>query len=279
MSANDPSPVATPLDAPELLTLAHQCCARSREIILRYYDSGVQVDWKADASPVTIADKRAEEEMRSWLRDRDTGFGFVGEEYGREAGSNGITWVMDPIDGTKAFIRGVPLFGTILAAFQGGQAVVGMIDLPALDRRLWAVRGGGAWVDGKQVRVSGVSALSQGHLLTGTVNTFDQVGLGDSFTRLRSACGLHRGWGDCFGYFQVACGKADAMVDPVVSIWDVAPMELLFSEAGGRFTDLHGSLGMMALAEDHSRPLKADDCTAVASNGLLHAEILSYFAK
>ena len=261
----------------DLLQLAQGAADVARAEILRHWKSHVQVEFKADITPVTAADKGAEEKIRAFLRGRDSGFGFVGEEFGREKGKNGIAWVMDPIDGTKSFVRQVPLFGTLLACFADGEPVVGLIDLPALGRRVWAVRGGGAFLDGERVRVSQVADPARGCLLSGTVNTFETAGLGERFHSLRREFGLYRGWGDCFGYFQVACGFAEAMVDPVVSIWDVAPFPVLFAEAGGRFSDLKGTLRMLETV-DSDLPLKSDDLTAVASNGLVHDRILRAFA-
>ena len=261
----------------DLLQLAQQATDLSRKTILNYYERDLSVEIKLDNTPVTIADRKAEEEMRHWLRSRDPGFGFIGEEFGREKSKNGITWVMDPIDGTKSFIRRVPLFGTLLAGFRNGRAEVGVIDLPALNSRIWATRGGGAFLNGKAIRVSSVEDPAQGCLLTGTVNTFEQAGLGENFHNLRRKFGLYRGWGDCFGYFQVACGRADAMIDPIVSVWDVAPLELIFSEAGGRFSDLKGSLEMLDSIENEDLPITSDNCTSLASNGVLHQEILDTF--
>lgn len=264
-------------DNADLLTLALGAADEARAEILRHWKGHLQVEFKADNTPVTAADKGAEEKIRAFLRARDPSFGFVGEEFGREKGKNGIVWVMDPIDGTKSFVRQVPLFGTLLAAFRDGKPVVGLIDLPALGRRVWASRGAGAFLDGERVSVSKTADPAQGCLLAGTVNTFETAGLGKQFHALRREFGLYRGWGDCFGYFQVACGFAEAMIDPVVSIWDVAPFEVLFSEAGGRFSDLKGTLNMLETV-DSDAPLKSDDCTACASNGLVHDRILAAFA-
>ncbi len=264
-------------DLSDLLRLAQGAADAARAEILRHWRSSLQVEFKADNTPVTVADRNAEETIRAYLRGRDSGFGFVGEEFGREKGKNGVVWVMDPIDGTKSFVRRVPLFGTLLACFRDGRPVVGLIDLPALGRRVWASAGAGAFVDGEPARVSSVDDPAKGCLLSGTVNTFETAGLGEEFHSLRRQFGLYRGWGDCFGYFQVACGQAEAMVDPVVSIWDVAPFAVLFQEAGGRFSDLKGSLRMLETV-DSDAPLSSDDCTAVATNGLLHDRVLEAFA-
>ena len=261
----------------ELLQLALDAVDLSRKIILSYYNESLTVETKLDHTPVTIADRKAEEEMRRMLASRDAGFGFIGEEFGRERSRNGITWIMDPIDGTKSFIRKVPLFGTLLAGFQNGAAEVGVIDLPALGSRIWALRGEGVWLDGDPIRVSNIDSFAEGCLLTGTVNTFEQSGLGEKFHKLRQQFGLYRGWGDCFGYFQVACGRAEAMIDPIVSIWDVAPLELIFSEAGGAFSDLSGTTQMLKSVDDESLELSPVQKSSVACNAHLHKRIVNAF--
>lgn len=251
-----------------LLEIALRAADVAEEVILRHYQTGVSVDWKADNTPVTIADQGAEEAVRKFVAQATPGFGFIGEEFGVESPDAEYQWVLDPIDGTKSFIHGVPLFGTLLALVRRGEPVVGLIRLPALRSTLWASKGGGAWLDGKPARCSAVSELSQALVLSGTLNTMEDKGYGEWFRSLRRNARLYRGWGDCYGYYLVASGRAEAMVDPVVSLWDVAPMPVIFSEAGGSFTTLSGETRLWG---PQGAPLASihEGFTGIATNGKL----------
>jgi myo-inositol-1(or 4)-monophosphatase len=165
--------------------------------------------------------------------------------------------VIDPIDGTKAFIHGVPLFGTLIALLENGEPVLGIIDLPALGERVHATRGGGAFRNGKPCRVSTVASLDEALILDGSATTMERLGYGAGWAELRRKARLHRGWGDCYGHFLVATGAAEVMADPIVEIWDIAPMAVILPEAGGRFTGLLGTPGIL-------------NRSGLSSNGLLH---------
>jgi myo-inositol-1(or 4)-monophosphatase len=173
--------------------------------------------------------------------------------------------VVDPIDGTKAFIHGVPLFGTLLALLDHGKPVVGVIHMPALGETVWAAQGKGAFHNGSACRVSAVSTLSDALLCDGSALTVSRSSWGDAWMKLRGEAGVSRGWGDCYGHLLVACGRAEAMLDPVVNIWDVAPMGIILPEAGGRFTSVDGAETI-------------DAGNALSSNGLLHSELLHRLA-
>ncbi len=241
--------------------LALRMAAEAKRIVLGYFQTGLQVETKSDNSPVTIADRKSEEALRALMEKHTPGYGIIGEEFGTQAGRADREWVIDPIDGTKAFIHGVPLFGTLLALLENGKPVVGVIALPALGHVLHASLGGGAWLDGKPCRVSGVDRIEDSLLLDGSASTMERLGHGPAWTALRTRAKLHRGWGDCYGHFLVAAGRAEAMVDPIVSVWDVAPMAIILPEAGGRFSALSGR---DAITEN----------SGVSSNGLVHDEIL-----
>jgi len=186
----------------------------------------------------------------------------IGEEFGVHLPQARFKWVVDPIDGTKAFIHGVPLFGTLLALLDGDVPVVGVIHLPALGESLWAFKGGGAWLNGSPARVSEVSELSDALLCDGSALTVSRSPWGKAWMGLRGEAGLSRGWGDCYGHFLVACGRAEAMLDPVVSIWDVAPMGVILPEAGGSFTSVAGEQ-------------RIDAGTGLSTNRRLHSEIVA----
>jgi histidinol-phosphatase len=241
--------------------LALRMAAEARHIILGYFQTGLQVETKSDNSPVTIADRKSEEALRALMEKHTPGYGIIGEEFGTQAGQADREWVIDPIDGTKAFIHGVPLFGTLLALLEKGRPVVGVLALPALGHVLHASLGGGAWLDGKPCRVSSIDSIEESLLLDGSACTMERLGHGPAWTALRTRAKLHRGWGDCYGHFLVATGRAEAMVDPIVSIWDVAPMGIILPEAGGRFTAFSGR---DAITEN----------SGISSNGRIHPEIL-----
>ncbi len=250
----------------EEMELALTMASEAGKIILPHFRdaASLRVETKADKSPVTIADRSAEEALRKLMETHTPGYGIIGEEFGTVAGRTDREWVIDPIDGTKAFIHGVPLFGTLLALLEKGRPVVGVISLPALGQVLYATDGGGCFLDGKPCHVSPVSRIEDSLLLDGSTTTMERLGHGPAWAALRTRAKLHRGWGDCYGHMLVACGRAEAMFDPIVSIWDVAPMAVILPEAGGRFSALSGEVSIT-------------ENSGLSSNGLIHAEILRSF--
>jgi histidinol phosphatase-like enzyme (inositol monophosphatase family) len=246
---------------PELVDLAVDAARAGGGLTLGWFRTAdLQVRTKADRTPVTAADEAAEQEIRRWLRDARPEDGVLGEEEGEVAGSSGLTWVVDPIDGTQGFTRGVPLYSTLVALVDQHGPALGVIHLPALGTTLWAGRGTGCQVDGRPARVSAVDSLADALLTTSGFDAFDT----DRFDALRrTGCRL-RTWGDGYGYYLVATGAADVMVDPVASRWDLAPMPVILAEAGGTFTDVAGTTTF--------------DSSGVASNGLLHDDVLAALA-
>lgn len=225
------------------------------------------VERKADNSPVTVADREAERLLRTRIADRFPGDGIVGEELGQQAGTTGFRWILDPIDGTKSFISGVPLYSTLVGIEHEGQGVAGVICIPALDELVYAAKGCGAFHvrgEGQPVpaRVS-QRPLSHGLFLTSQVDSFDRRGAGDAFRRLQSAAYITRTWGDGYGYLLVATGRAEVMVDPILNVWDAAPLQTVLEEAGGSFTDwqgeptIHGGDGVAA------NPVVRDEVLAI----------------
>lgn len=248
----------------ELLEIARKAAAAAAQVIVKYFESDLSVEWKPDNTPVTIADKKAEETLRGFFARETPDFGCIGEEFGIENPKAEFKWVFDPIDGTKSFIRGVPLFGTLVGLYRKGEPLLGIIGLPAMNRTLYAGKSLGAFVDGKSVHVS-KTLLSKGLALSGTVNTFENLGMSAQFDRYRKKASLYRGWGDCYGYFLVATGRAEAMADPVVSLWDIAAFPTIFSEAGGRFSCLDGSADLFDADGNPNRPIH-EGYTALAAN-------------
>jgi myo-inositol-1(or 4)-monophosphatase len=262
----------------ELLKIALKTAELAEENILKFYQNDVGVEWKADKTPVTIADKGTEELARKFWAKETPGFGVIGEEFGIESPDAEYQWVIDPIDGTKSFIHGVPLFGTLIGLYHKNVPIASVIRLPAMKSAVWAVNGGGAFLDGREVRASKVSQLSDALVLSGTVNTMEDKGFGEGFTKLRRSARLHRGWGDCYGYYLVAAGRAEIMVDPVVSLWDIAPFPLLMKEAGGKFSTIDGKTELFDVNGKPMAPIY-EGFTSIATNGLLHDAALDCLKK
>jgi histidinol-phosphatase len=246
----------------DLVSLAQQLADEADAMTMaRFRARDLAVDTKPDLSPVTEVDRRVEEMLRERIAARRPGDGVLGEEFGAE-GSGGTRWIVDPIDGTKNYVRGIPVFATLIAVESDGRLVAGVASAPALHRRWWAVRGRGAFADGVAIRVSRVAALEDAQLcFTGALG-FERKGMGERFLALARRCWRNRGFGDFWQHVLVAEGSADVAVEPEVSLWDLAALQVIVEEAGGRFTDLSGV----------PRP---DGGSAVSTNGLLHDEVLA----
>jgi histidinol phosphatase-like enzyme (inositol monophosphatase family) len=229
------------------LTVARSAALEAGKLILGYYQSsGLAVDRKRDSSPVTIADRQAEELIRKRITEKFPHDGILGEEFGEQAGTSGYRWILDPLDGTKSFIHGVPLFGTLIGIEFGGKCMIGVCHMPVLGETAWGAKGLGAFWQpaGGQVqsaRVSTVADLSQALFCFTTVQGFGRIGRQDAFESLIAQSGLARGWGDCYGHLLVATGRAEVMVDPLMNIWDAAALIPIVEEAGGHFMDWNGA--------------------------------------
>ena len=209
--------------------------AARREILPRFRH--VATETKADGSPVTEADRAAERAMREVLRAFDPTLGILGEEYGQE-GSAERGWLLDPIDGTIAFSRGIALFTSLIALIDGGEPVLGLIDVPALDERYLGFRGAGVRRNGEPVRVSQESDPRRAIVSHGDPFQFDRFGTRRALERMTADFPLLRGYTDAFGHSQVLHGGVAAMVDPGIHLWDAAPTQILVPEAGGRCVTL-----------------------------------------
>ncbi len=214
-------------------------------ILTQFTSSDLQVEAKRDLTPVTVADRDAERLIRDRIESDFPGDGVLGEEYGEVLGTSGYRWILDPIDGTKSFIHGVPLFGTLIGLEHHGEMVAGVCRMPALEEVVYAAVGVGAyWQRGDEApepaRVSSVDRLDEALLCTTTITGWRTIGLQSTFERLCGAAGLVRGWSDCYGHLLVATGRADVMVDPELNAWDAAPFLPILSEAGGHFLSFDG---------------------------------------
>jgi histidinol-phosphatase len=253
----------------EWLAFAQSCCDAADEIALRHFRRELDVQTKPDRTLVTAADKQIEELIRQRIGGRFPDHGLIGEEYGAEMVGADARWHIDPIDGTHNFVRGIPLFGTLLALELENELQVGVISAPALRERWYASRGAGAWAVGsagaegpRPIRVSRVSAVPDAQLLYGSAGDLNASGLAPGFPRLIGEVWRERGFGDFWGYALVAEGAAEAMVEVDVSSWDLAAPAIVIEEAGGRLTDFGGRRSFAGT-------------TVIASNGLLHDELLS----
>jgi len=252
------------------LRLARQAAVEAGRMTVDFFQSGnYRIDRKADNSPVTEADRDAERLLRARIGDQFPGDAILGEELGREAGVSGYQWVIDPIDGTKSFISGVPLYTTLVGVLREEQSVLGVIYAPALDELIWAAVGQGAWyrkgaVDPRRATVSRVRSLRESLFVTTEVAGFDryrqQNGL-QTYHTLEQQAGLTRTWGDAYGYLLVATGRAELMVDPALNLWDAAPLLPILAEAGGTFTNWQGEPTVHG-------------CDGVGTNGLVLDQVL-----
>ena len=235
-----------PLDLAHAARCAEAAADRARAEILPRFRK-VSFETKADGSPVTEADRAAERAIREVLRDAIPGVGVVGEEFGSEGETSERAWLVDPIDGTIAFSRGIPLFGTLIALVDAGKPVLGLIDLPMLDDRTVGWQGGGCRRNGEPVRVSQRATLEGALVAHGDALCFEQAGRRAMFERMARELGMLRGYTDAFGHAQVLSGGVDAMVDFSLNPWDVAATQILVSEAGGRCVTLEQSKGKSGL--------------------------------
>lgn len=226
----------------DLLGFACEIAWQAGKLTLRYFQSGVAVDRKADESPVTVADREAEAYLRAAITARHPGHAVIGEEEGTSGSADAeYRWVLDPIDGTRSFIRGVPLYGVLIGLLRGDEPVLGVINLPALGEMVYAAQGQGCFWNGRPCRVSSISRLEEA-LLTGTINVgYERYGKAEPFARLATRAGLIRTWGDCYAYALIATGRAEIALDPGMSLWDAAALLPVLQEAGGSYTDWRGN--------------------------------------
>ena len=246
----------------DLMEVALALAEEAGAITLKYFRGDFEVETKADASVVTVADRETETFLREAIAKRFPGDGILGEEFGEVRPDARRRWIVDPIDGTFSFVHGVPLYGVLIGIEQGGESVAGVIHMPALGETVAAARGEGCHSQGRRVSVSATAGLSAALWMSSEMNHEGFPRRAAAVRRLASAAGHGRTWGDCYGYLMVASGRADVMIDPVMSVWDCAALLPVIEEAGGRFTDWRGR-----------RTIRGGN--AVATNGLLHDEVVA----
>ncbi len=211
------------------------------EITWKYFNNPeLEIITKADESPVTRADRESEQYIRARIREHFPDDLILGEEFGLDGANQNVRWILDPIDGTKSFIHGVPLYGVMIAREELGEVTHGVVYMPALSEMVSAGRGEGCYLDGKRCHASSATDVSKSLLCTTSPSRLHQV-LGDAkYNAITDSFGVYRGWGDCWGHILVATGRADVMLDPHMAIWDAAPLGVIVEEAGGVSFDFAG---------------------------------------
>jgi histidinol-phosphatase len=259
-------------EAREWVDLALELCDAADAVSMAHFQRDLHIETKPDRSFVTQADTQIERAIRERIRAAYPDHGLVGEEYGEETSASGVRWFIDPIDGTHNFMRGIPVFATLLGLEVDGEMVVGAVSAPALGSRWYAWQGGGAWAlhataaasagtPPQRMHVSSVARLEDAQLLYSSPTDLAASGLAPGLQATLARVWRERGFGDFWGYTLVASGAAEGMVEAGMNSWDLAPMQVLLAEAGGRLTDLHGVPGIHGAG-------------ALASNGILHEELL-----
>jgi histidinol-phosphatase len=233
-------PTAGGLTLDERVAPAAELARITGTVALRHYRTHLAVETKADGSPVTVADRAAETAARAWVQSRFPQDGVLGEELGEERQGAGRRWIIDPIDGTKAFVRGTPLWGSLVALCEGERVLAGAAYFPAVDELVAAAPGAGCWWNGSRCHVSSVSTLADATVLTTDERFPENPERAAGFRALARVASVSRTWGDCFGYLLVATGRAEVMCDGTMSVWDAAALQPIIEEAGGVFTDWLG---------------------------------------
>lgn len=266
------SQLELPSDLAMRFAVAVEAILSAREISLGYFQgSKFKVDEKSDGTVVTTADRETETHLRRLIGSEFPEDGLVGEEYGEESGEGAYRWILDPIDGTKSFACGVPLFGTLIALQHDGVVEIGLMSLPAIDELVWAIREMGTWQirghePAQQARVSQIDDLSRATICTTSYDYFRDAGLTAAHERLCRGVGSTRGWSDCYAQLLLATGRVDAVVEPLVYPWDVAAVQVIIQEAGGRYSDWTGDPTI-------------ESRTSIASNGQIHSNLVELMSS
>lgn len=248
------------------LAFAVDAAYKAGRFTLAHFQTGVEIERKADETPVTVADRGAERMLREAIERRFQGDPVLGEE---EGGDPAVAdrWVLDPIDGTKSFVAGVPLYATLVSYERDFVPQLGVAYFPALDEMVYAEIGGGAFWNGRRARVSSRSSVHHGIVCCCGHRSMTEAGRAEGFSKLVARAMATRTWGDAYGHVLVATGRAEAMIDPVVSRWDLSAVKVIVEEAGGTFSDFQGREALTG----------AKGLEAISSNGLVHSELLDAF--
>ena len=224
----------------ELLAVALQAAKSARELILSYYNGDFDIEIKADQTPVTVADRKAEQVIRKTINSAFPDHGIFGEEYGADSKDNEYLWLVDPIDGTKSFVKRYGMFSTQIALMHRGELILGVSCAPAMDELVWATRGGGAFDANGQLHISQVNSIGQASISTGNIQSLAADKRWTALGRILTQCNRTRGYGDYYHYHRLAAGQLDAVIESDVNILDIAALYVIVTEAGGLFTDMDG---------------------------------------
>ena len=249
------------IDPKEFLPVALEAAKAARELILSYYGGVFDIETKADETPVTVADRGAEQVIRDTLRNAFPDHGILGEEYGSETGDTQFLWLVDPIDGTKSFVKRYGMFSTQIALMHGGKLILGVSCAPAMNELVWATCGGGAYDENGRLHVSNVNNIAQASISTGNIQSLAAGNRWPALGRILANADRTRGYGDYYHYHRLAAGQLDAVIESDVNILDIAALKLIVTEAGGVFTDLDG----MAI--------NLDTRSVLAATPVLHAAL------
>ncbi|MBI2543481.1 MAG: inositol-phosphate phosphatase [Candidatus Aenigmarchaeota archaeon] len=247
------------------LEVAIKAAKESGKILSKYFRTNLKVDRKSDKSPVTIADKESENEIVSIIKESFPEHNFLGEEFSYEKTKSEFTWIIDPLDGTKCFVHGLPFFGNCIGLEKNGKIVAGVINMPEMGTLAFAEKSGGTFVNGKKVKVSDVGTLEDAYVVFGDVDELFRNNYGNRFLQLLGKCQGHRGYADTLGYILLAQGYVDILIDGPKP-WDVAAAKIIVEEAGGKFTDFEGK---STIYSDHT----------IATNGKIHKNVVDIFGK
>ncbi|TAM23291.1 MAG: inositol-phosphate phosphatase [Rhodanobacter sp.] len=252
----------TPMQLEAALAAAREAAQAAAEVIRHYWSRGVEVEIKSDATPVTVADREAEQAIRKVLHAALPEASIYGEEFGLDGARDGLLWLVDPLDGTKSFVRRTPFFSTQIALMDRGELVLGVSSAPVYGETIWAHAGGGAWFEGERVHVANTSDMAQASISTGNVKTLTGDARWDAMGALIRDSNRIRGYGDFCHYHLLARGALDLVVESDVNILDIAALAVIVREAGGVFTDLEGL------------PLTLDTRSVLAGTPEIHAQAL-----
>lgn len=250
----------------DFLTVAIDAAKNAEEVITKYYnESALKVELKSDETPVTRADTEAEKTIRETIKNAFPDHGFLGEEFGTEVGTSPYTWIIDPIDATKNYIRKIPIFGTQIALMHDDELILGISNAPLLNELLYAEKGKGAFLNGEPIKVSNVPQPSDAMICHGGLKWFVEKDTFSGIYNLINDTARSRGFGDFYMYHLIASGRADVVVEAAISIWDIAAITVIVREAGGMVTDIKG------------QDITKQTDSLVATNGNLHNTVLNYF--
>ena len=257
----------TDIDLKKMLATALQAASSARELILSYYDGDFDIEIKADQTPVTVADRGAEQIIRDIISTAFPEHGIFGEEFGAENKETEFLWLVDPIDGTKSFVKRYGMFSTQIALMHHGELVLGVSCAPAMNELVWATRGGGAHDANGRLHISEIDNIDEASISTGNIQSLAASTRWPALGRVLARCNRTRGYGDYYHYHRLAAGQLDAIIESDVNILDIAALYVIVTEAGGVFTDLDGQAP------------KLDTRSVLAATPLLHASLSAELAR